>query len=344
MSHTQKRRRASHTRCARRSLVELTAAASRAVDDGLFVLSSGIAASNPRSEHTGEKTSDQTILARQATAPSPVAVLESRNAAAPRKDELLDSDTTTEMMMKIAKDYQNRAFENTKASLNAALGHAKDYPVETRVGGEAASKDIGGPSLESNFFTVLKEAATEFRADAVELTVQEEPADSAGQPQPRYMRRLTDEAVRLLDDLRSGKLENQANFILSECFREAASAFSMINQQLKRDGYAASIDPSIFIWLANITEPETRDTGTMRLEIVPNHRGRPSTYARQVAQFIWHLVEGQGCRRQAAYRGALTKFTVSASFAEKAYAFWEPIFKRAGPHVKMLTRISDPEM
>ncbi|MEH2539331.1 MULTISPECIES: hypothetical protein [unclassified Bradyrhizobium] len=342
MSHTQKRRRASHTRCARRSLVELTAAASRAVDDGLFVLSSGIAASNPRSEHTGEKTSDQTILARQATAPSPVAVLESRNAAAPRRDELLDSDTTTEMMVKIAKDYQNRAFENIKASLNAALDHAKD-PVETRVGGEAASKDIGGSNLESNFLTV-KEAATEFRADAAELIVQKEPADGAGQLQLRYMRRLTDEAIRLLDDLRSGKLENQANFILSECFREAASAFSMINQQLKRDGYAASIDPSIFIWLANITEPETRDTGTMRLEIVPNHRGRPSTYARQVAQFIWHLVEGQGCRRQAAYRGALMKFTISASFAETAYAFWEPIFKRAGPHVKMLTRISDPEI
>ena len=301
MSHTQRRRRASHTRCARRSLVELTAAASRAVDDGLFVLSSGIAASNPRLEHTGEKTSDQTILARQATAPSPVAVIESRNATAP-KNEFLDSDTATEMMVKIAKDYQNRAFEN------------------------------------------ITEAATEVRADTVELIVQHEPAAGAGQPQPRYMRRLTDEAVRLLDDLRSGKLDNQANFILSECFREAASAFSMINQQLKRDGYAASIDPSIFIWLANITEPETHDTGTMRLEIVPNHRGRPSTYARQVAQFIWHLVEGQGCPRQAAYQGALTKLTVSAGFAEKAYAFWEPIFKRAGPHVKMLTRISDPEM
>jgi len=321
MSHTQKRRRASDTRCARRSLVELTAAASRAVDDGLFVLSRGIAASNPRSEHTGEKTPDQTILARQATAPSPVAVFESRNAAAPRKDELLGSDTTAEMMVKIAEDNQDRVFENIKVSLNAAFDHAKDL-VETRVGGEAASKDIGGSSLESNFSAVLKEATT----------------------QPRYMRRLTDEAVRLLDDLRSGKLENQANFILSECFREAASAFSMINQQLKRDGYASSIDPSIFIWLANITEPETRDTGTMRLEIVPNHRGRPSTYARQVAQFIWHLVEGQGCRRQAAYRAALSKFTVSASFAEQAYAFWEPIFKRAGPRVKMLTSISDPEM
>lgn len=282
MSHTQRRQQASHTRHARRSLVELTAAASRAVDDGLLVLSSGIAASNPRSEHTGENTSDQTILARQATAPSPVAVLESWSAAASRKDELLDSDTAAEMMVKIA-------------ALDAAI-------------------------------------------------VQKEPADSGEQPQPRYMRRLTDEAVRLLDDLRNGKLENQANFILSECFREAASAFSMINQQLKRDGHAASIDPSIFIWLANITEPETRDSGTMRLEIVPNHRGRPSTYARQVAHFIWHLVEGQGCRRQAAYRGALTKFTVSASFAEQAYAFWEPIFKRAGPHVKMLTRISDPDM
>src|SRR5438445_3398467 len=160
MNHTQKRRRASHTRCARRSLVELTAVASRAVDDGLFVLSSGIAASNPRSEHTGEKTSDQTILARQATAPSPVAVLESRNAAAPRKDELLDSDTNTEMMVKIAKDYQNRAFENLKASGNAALDHAKDL-VETRVGGEAASKDIGGAKHRRNYFTVLKEGATE---------------------------------------------------------------------------------------------------------------------------------------------------------------------------------------
>ena len=150
MSHTQKRRRASHTRFARRSLVELTTAASRAVDDGLFVLSSGMAASNPLSEHTGEKMSDQTILARQAMAPSPGAVLESRNAAAPRKDELLDSDTTTEMMVK----KENRAFENIKARLNAALDHAKDL-VETRVGGEAASKDIGGSSLESNFLTVL---------------------------------------------------------------------------------------------------------------------------------------------------------------------------------------------
>ncbi|KYK50151.1 hypothetical protein A1D31_39280 [Bradyrhizobium liaoningense] len=266
-----------------------------------------------------------------------------RDTAALRKDELLDSDTTIDTMVKIAKDCQDTGLENVKASLDGTLNHEKEL-VETRAGSEAALKGVGGFCFESKFLPILKEAATEFREDAVELFVHEEPNGGPKQPHPRFMRRLTDEAVRLLDDLRSGKLENEANFILGECFREAASAFSIINQQLKRDGYAASIDPSIFIWLANITEPETRDTGTMRLEIVPNHRGRPSTYARQVAQFIWHLVERQGCRRQVAYRGALTKFTVTESFVENAYAFWEPIFKRAGPHVRMLTRISDAEM
>ncbi|KYG97523.1 hypothetical protein [Bradyrhizobium sp. DOA1] len=315
MSYTQKKRRASHTRCTRRSLVELTAAASRDVDDWL-------------------------TLAAQATVPNPVAGPGSQNAASLPKKELLDFNATG-MMVKITTDHQNRAPENMTSSLNAAFDHAKGL-VETPVRGESA-KGIGGYRLESNSLTVLNEAVAEFCADPAELIVQREPADSGGQLQLQYMRRLTDEAVRLLDDLQSGKLENQANFILSECFREAATAFSMINQQLERDGYAASIDPSIFIWLANITEPETRDTGTIRLEIVPNHRGRPSTYARQVAQFIWQLVEGQGCRRQTAYWAALTKFTIGASFAETAYAFWEPIFKRAGPHVKMLIRISDPE-
>src|SRR5258705_1313676 len=182
MSHTQKRRRASNTRWARRSLVGFPAGGSRAVDDGLFVLSSGIAASNPRSEHTGEKTSDQTILARQAMAPSPVAVLESRNAAAPRKDELLDSDTTTEMMVKIAKDYQNRAFENIKASLNAALDHAKDL-VETRVGGEAASKDIGGSCFGKDFLWVFLKIATECVSGVGEIILLRGSPGIAGQPQ-----------------------------------------------------------------------------------------------------------------------------------------------------------------
>ena len=170
MREMRTRRSASNIRSARRSLVELTAAASRVVDDSLFVLSgSGIAVSpdDPARSNTA-KTSDHTIIARQATAPSAVAAPESRNAAGPRNDEHVDSDSTAGMMVKIAKDYQNDAFENIKGSLNAALDHAKDY-VETRVRREAASKDNDGSSLEGKFLTVFKEAATEFRAEAVEL-------------------------------------------------------------------------------------------------------------------------------------------------------------------------------
>ena len=170
MSEMRTRRSVSSTRSARRSLVELTAAASRVVDDSLFVLSgSGIAVSpdDPARSNTA-KTSGHAIVARQATAPSPAAVPESRNAAGPRNDERVDSDSTAGMMVKIAKDYQNEAFENINVSLNAALDHAKDY-VETRVRREAASKDNDGSSLEGKFLTVFKEAATEFRAEAVEL-------------------------------------------------------------------------------------------------------------------------------------------------------------------------------
>ena len=168
MGKTPIRRSASNIRAARRSLVELTAAAGRAIDDGVLVSSaSGFAASpaDPaRPEHTAE-TSDQTIIVRQGTAPS--AVPESRKAAVPRNDRPINYDSTAEMMVKIAKDYRNKAFDDIKVSLNAALDHAKDF-VETRARSEAASKD-GCSSLESNFLTVLTEAATEFRAEAAEL-------------------------------------------------------------------------------------------------------------------------------------------------------------------------------
>ena len=169
MSKTRIRRRASDTRSARRSLVELTAAASRAVDDGLFVTSASRIAppdDSSRSEQTAE-TSDRAVVARRATTSVPVAIPESLNAAVSRSDELVDSDTTAEMFVNIAKDYQNRAFETVKVSLNAALDHAKDF-VEPRVRSEAAPKDRGGASVD-NFLTVLNGAAAEFGAEALEL-------------------------------------------------------------------------------------------------------------------------------------------------------------------------------
>ena len=92
---------------------------------------------------------------------------ESLNEAAARSAELVDSDSTAEMVVKIAKDYHNRAFENIKLTLNAALDHAKDF-AETRVGSEGALKGHGGAILENKFLTVLKGTATEFRAEALE--------------------------------------------------------------------------------------------------------------------------------------------------------------------------------
>jgi hypothetical protein len=100
------------------------------------------------------------------TAPIPVAVPESLNEAAARNGELVDSDSTAEMVVKIAKDYHNRAFENIKLALNAALDHAKDF-AETRVGSEGALKGHGGAILENNFLT--EGTTAEFRAEALEL-------------------------------------------------------------------------------------------------------------------------------------------------------------------------------
>ena len=169
MSRTRTRRQASDIRPARRSLVELTAVASRAIDDGLLVTSASLIAASPddppRSEPAA-KAHDRTMVAGQVTAPIPVAVPESLNEAAARNGELVDSDSTAEMVVKIAKDYHNRAFENIKLTLNAALDHAKDF-AETRVGSDGALKGHGGAILENNFLT--EGTTAEFRAEALEL-------------------------------------------------------------------------------------------------------------------------------------------------------------------------------
>jgi hypothetical protein len=159
MSKTRIRQRASDTRCARRSLVELTAAASRAVDDGLLVTSTSLIAAPPDESPQSEQaanTFDGAVVARRATTSGPVAGPESLDAAVSRS-VLIETDSTAEMFVKIAKDYQNRTFESVKVNLNAALDHAKDF-VEPRHDG--ASPD--------NFLTALNGAAAQFGA-ALEL-------------------------------------------------------------------------------------------------------------------------------------------------------------------------------
>jgi hypothetical protein len=95
-------------------------------------------------------------------------VPKSQNAAVSRNDELFDCDSTAEMVVKIAKDYQNKVFENIKVGLNAALDHAKDL-AEPRTGSEAASKDGGGSGFESNSLPALEGATADFHAEVLEL-------------------------------------------------------------------------------------------------------------------------------------------------------------------------------
>jgi hypothetical protein len=165
MSNTRPRRPVSDTRPARRSLVELTAAASRVVDDGRLVTSGSLIAASADDLQRLEQAANAPDP-KVATAPIAVAVPESPSAAASHR--VLDSDSSAEMAVKIAKDYQNRACENIKVSLNAALDYTKDL-VERRVESEGASKGNGGAGLESNFLTVLNDASAEFRTEALEL-------------------------------------------------------------------------------------------------------------------------------------------------------------------------------
>jgi hypothetical protein len=158
-------------RPARRSLVELTAAASRAVDDGFLVTSASLIAACPDDPPLLEpeaKTHDRTMVAEQVTAPIPIAAPESLNAAAAHSGEIVDSDSNAEMVVKIAKNVHNRVFENVELTLNAALDHAKDF-TEPRVENEGAFKGHGGTILENHFLTILNGAVAEFRAEALEL-------------------------------------------------------------------------------------------------------------------------------------------------------------------------------
>jgi hypothetical protein len=167
MSKTQNRRPASDARPARRSLLELSATVGRAVDDGLATTPAApidaVADDPPRSEHAAKSPARTEVPARVA-APVPTARAEARNAQVPRFGEGATSESAAEMVVKIAKDYQNGVLDNIRAGLNAALDHAKDY-AETKRAGEAG----GDAGTENDGLRVFGAAAAAFRAEALEL-------------------------------------------------------------------------------------------------------------------------------------------------------------------------------
>jgi hypothetical protein len=139
--------------------VELTEAASRAIDDGLLAACGSVMAASPGDPPRLELAAD--------TPDSTVAVPDSRSTAASRRDGLVVSDTSAEMVVKLAKDYQHRAFENIKVGLGAALDYTKEL-AEMPARSEATSNGRGGAS-PNNFLMALGGASAEFRAEALML-------------------------------------------------------------------------------------------------------------------------------------------------------------------------------
>ena len=158
MSKVRNKQPASDTRPARRSMVELTAEASRAVDEALLATPVRLIVDSadhpPRLEPARERP-DRIEAPQQATAP---------NRPTPRGSERASTDSAAEMVVQIAKEYQNSVLDHIKAGLNAALDHARDF-AETQPTGEGT--DYTG--REDHFMIALGAAAAEFRAEALGL-------------------------------------------------------------------------------------------------------------------------------------------------------------------------------
>jgi hypothetical protein len=132
--------------------VELTAAASRAADDGLLVMLDSLTTASSNDPSRSEAAAERP----------------DRTAVVSRCVELAGSDSAADMAVKIAKAYQNSVLENIKVGLDAALDHGKNF-AETKRESEGASQARRGAGGENDFVTAFGGAAAVFRAEALEL-------------------------------------------------------------------------------------------------------------------------------------------------------------------------------
>jgi hypothetical protein len=146
MSEPSSRRLPSDRRPARRSLVELTAFASRALQDGMPVAHSAAAF-----DRTPRQMLKQTETVAEARDVKPETANGQANAP----------DSSAALAVEIAKDFQERALEDFRLGMNAALDYARDL-VEKH----EASKGRARP--EQPVVTGLG-AAVQYRDESVEL-------------------------------------------------------------------------------------------------------------------------------------------------------------------------------
>jgi len=150
MSNPSSRRPRSDGRPARRSLVELTAVASRAVTDGQLAAPPSVPDRAPQRGHALQ--SQPTIAARDA---EPETASSEPNAR----------DSGAELTVRIAKEFQARALQDFSLSMNAVLDYARGF-IEPRAAANGVSKDQSRPE-----HPIVKGlgAAAQYRAESAEL-------------------------------------------------------------------------------------------------------------------------------------------------------------------------------
>jgi len=206
MSKPTSKRPPSDRRPVRRSLVELTAVASRAVDDGLSVAAPGLTAAIERTAQR-EPAAERPLRITVATPEAPVAEPEAANATKSSSNKLQTCDSTAELVVKIAKEFQARALEDFKIGMNAALNYAKDF-VDTGARTAEASK---GHLKSKDQIAAGLGAAAQYRAESFEL------AQANVESALDYVRELTRTATPAeFVELSSAHVRQQCELILKQ--------------------------------------------------------------------------------------------------------------------------------
>ncbi|MBH5401151.1 phasin family protein [Bradyrhizobium sp. CNPSo 4010] len=160
MSKTRSRSPANDARAKRRSLVELTAAASRSAEKSLLGMSTSVEVSSGQDRPSVE----------QAAAPASISASAASDAIRAHVERANDSDNavdTIDMSVEIAKDMQTRVLEGLKLSMHAALDYTKNLTRTQRPTDEDANAAEtaagGGEKLDP------RGSAAECRAVVLEL-------------------------------------------------------------------------------------------------------------------------------------------------------------------------------
>ncbi|WP_025037483.1 phasin family protein [Bradyrhizobium sp. DOA9] len=160
MSKTRSRSPANDARAKRRSLVELTAAASRSAEESLLGMSTSVEVSSgqdrPRVEQAAAPASTGAAIATDA--------IRAQVERADHSDNVIDA---IDMSVEIAKDMQTRVLEGLKLSMHAAMDYTKNFTRTQRPTGEdanpAETAADGGEKLDP------RGSAAECRAVVLEL-------------------------------------------------------------------------------------------------------------------------------------------------------------------------------